>query len=1293
MSDGPDKPADQSPESPSIAGAMAWSSIHVSLTSLARRARLVLVAQRVAFILAVTLGIAIGLALLDYALRVPGWLRTITLPAWIVLLAVVWRRWVIPAWRFRPTMTDVALRVERALPELKGRLGSAMDLGEGRGSIPTTNSRAMADAVVRSVAGQWGGRDAASLVRTDGARRSGSWLLAAATVCLGLFIWSPTMWWTGAQRVLVPWSGAAWPKRTAIADATDLAVHPLGESLPFRAVLTRSAAAAESVDVYVEYRFLTDGTAGGWRKELLTWQNRDGAAHTQTVDALGRVQKSEVTGPLFERLIDPAGDTIEYRVSSSDDDSGWKSIRIVPPPALVSASAVITPPAYAPGEPVTAELGAGIDERAVAPMSLAGSTVRLALTLNKDATFEPGLIEQLRLMGGEQAAASATLSGSGKNWVLQWAIAQPTRLLIRPVDELGIAAAEEAVLRFDAIEDKPAEATITEPNADRGVLATALVNVTAEGRDDVGLSYVSLERVIARPAGREGGEKSGPGGALEPVGPAEVIERVSADGKQSASAKSAVDIAVLEVKPGDEVRLTAVAADVFASAAEQRSPSRSQVRTLRIISEAEFVKDVQRELAAVRQAAIRIDTQQGEVAARTLERGADKQARRGQAQVSERVQREGENIQRVADRVQENGLMDQGLGEMLRQAKEALEQAGKASADAGEKLDEASADQPEPTPGEQDAAPVGGEKAKQAAAPQQDVRDNMQRLAEMLDKGQDNWVVKNKLEQLIKTQNQLREQTRELGSQTAGKNASELSQEQKRAAEAIAEKQQQLADEVAKLAKSMREKAQELAKTDAPAAKGMQDAADRAEQQQIAETMKSAASSANQNRMNDAGQRQEQAAAAMQKMMEDMESGEKQRAMVLKRKLDEIAAAIEKLVARQQQELEALDAAQKAQDGYAGLDRGMISLNQNTLGVSDQARSSEELAAVARLLGKASDAQGSAVGGLRASSVDPEPVRRDENESLDALKTALERAQQLSKTMEKQEEQQKLAELKTKYKQILDRQVAVRAQTSGFAELKELSRRDRVLVRKLGEGQTQVRDDLATLREESKDLKDTTVFDFAHKRLGDLTTGAGTALDRADAPAALRPQDGAVATLKGIIDALTDPKKESKFNESAGAAGGGGGGGGGGKKPLIPPAKEIRLLRMLQADLARQTNEASNAGDNAAASDIARQQRDIAAVGERLLKKVASGTGGGEPEIPFGPAPEPQPEDAPPGGAQPPVEPQPEPAQPDPGVTAIPNRNSPAPLAGPRTRTIPLPETPRRPRTSTHVPAQVTDAK
>ena len=1252
---------------------MGGASISESLQRLGARARLVLILQHAAGATAIMAGAVILIGLADYLLRLPGWVRGSLLVAGLAVLG--WWLWTVlrPVLALRPALVDLALRAEQEYPELRGKLASAVDFS--REAIIGTGSdvsRRMAGVVIRDTAQAWGGRDATRLVHTGRLQKNAFWFVASAGAFFGVLLAAPAYWSIGVQRVLIPWSSAHWPKRFGVVDATAVSVHALGASLPIRGVLLRSPLPPEKTDISVEYRFIAAGKSGPVRRELLTWQHRDMVAEPEKSPG----GEPPPSGPMFERLIDPAGEAVEYRLATTDDETSWTKVKLVPPPSIVNTLATVTPPKYAGGKPLELELGTGVDERAVAPPILEGSRIDLRIALSKPAELPESVLGEFVDPDDQSTAKAAdkpVVEHEGALWKISWTLRKSLRLEVRPVDESGISAPDAAVYRFDALADRPAEASITEPQSDRGVLASATVKVVAEARDDVGLASMALRRQSFHPAGRPGGEKSPPGGAMEPQGEPAVIAELNVAGEKTSTLRQELDLTPLDLKPGDEVRLTAMAKDVFiAPEGGGRAPSISTPRILRIISEAQFVEEVRRELASVRESAIRIDAQQQEVQARTADKGADTGARRGQAQISERLSRQNEAVKRVGERVEENGLSDAALKQVLREANESLNRAGKSSADAGKTLDQAAASQPSQPEAEkpdEPKNPAASEAAKAAEKDQQAVRDEMQKLAELLDRGQDTWVARNKIEQMAKAQRELASQSRAKAAATAGKNAAELSQQEKTDLERIVEKQSQLAEELRKLTQDMRQKASELEKHDAAAAAGMREAANRSEQQQVERTMRSASQDVKQNRMNDAAQQQDQAAKSLQQMLDDMQKAEQNRQLVLKRLLKQLAEAIERLVQQNTAEIASLEKAQQAQGGYAGLDRGMISLNQNTLGVMDQAAGDKggdkggggELQPIAKLLGKASDSQGSAIKQLRAATVDPVPVRADENQSLEYLKLALDRAKEQEKKLDDQAQAQKRAELKKLYKEMLEKQAALRDQSKAYAAQQELSRKDRVAMRKLAEEQKAVHDRLASMVSDTKELAEADVFSFAHRRLDALTTNATDALDHAEASTAAVSQQGAAVQIAAIIESLTDPKNDSKFSE--GDQGGGGAGAGKGKKqPLIVPVAQIRLLRAMQIEVATATTDAENAaGDPATkakiAKDLAQQQREIADVAKALMSKL-SGGGGEAPEIPgFKPVdpkddPKDQPKDQPAPLDPPPAEPKAPPVPPSPSAAA-----------------------------------------
>src|SRR5690606_19739620 len=114
----------------------------------------------------------------------------------------------------------------------------------------------------------------------------------------------------------------------------------------------------------------------------------------------------------------------------------------------------------------------------------------------------------------------------------------------------------------------------------------------------VGLSCVAIEQQRYTAAGAPGSEPSGPGGALEPVREPQIQVSREASGERLLTAEYQLDLSTVEgLRPGDEIHLVALAADVRAAMMAEILPTRSPQRTLRIISEEEFVAEIRDSLS------------------------------------------------------------------------------------------------------------------------------------------------------------------------------------------------------------------------------------------------------------------------------------------------------------------------------------------------------------------------------------------------------------------------------------------------------------------------------------------------------------------------------------------------------------------------------------------------------------------------------------------------------------------------------------------------------------------------
>lgn len=1217
-----------------------------SLRRVRRAAWAMLVVQSLARILAVFVGVVVVLAALDYFLRTPTWLRAGVWAGGVG--AASWAVWtlVLPALRFRPSLTEVALRVERTpagrSAGLGGVLAAGLELGrEGAG-----------EPVVRAAADRSAGLGLGAVLS---ARRLRGAMIAAACVAgvvVSLGVMIPALAGIGAKRILAPWSGAQWPKRTAVADATSRAPHARGSGLLLRAVVLKNIGGLGSDNtgaarVWGKYRLIVDGEPGVTRRVLMTGQDR-----TEVVRGAGeRAEAGVREGALFEYLIEPWGLTpggadaetadasaahtaeLDYWFETEDDQTEAGRVLLVEPPAVVSAAAQVTPPAYAAADQGVGrkriELGAGVDELAAVPASLVGSRVSMSIELNKAVPWPVGEgvegAERERLLArtfGQTGARALGAAGSrvvfdGKRWTLEWTLREAVRLDVHVEDEYRIVG-PECSYSFAVIEDRDPSAAITLPTEDRTVLPTAVVDLMGEGRDDVGLVWTGLEYRVARPP-------TGSEGAPPEAGPEQTeLARVTGERSESEGGVlprqlvvgATLDLSKLGVSSGDEVWVTALAADAFLLDGATHEASRSTVRKLRIISAEQLIEQVWAELSGVRRSAMATDEEVSRLM-RDAARGAEaSRMERTQAGLTDRVSRDREALERVGERLRENDLHDETLDQVMRDAERLLDQAGKSSVKAAEALREAGANE------QNGAAPDTASRAEAEAA-QERVRKDLADLIELLDQGQDTWATRRAIERLLEEQKALRDRTGKAGERTTGKQPEELTRQERDELEQVAGEQRGLAQKAGEAMKQMMDTEPKLRKNDPAAADALAQAARRAQQQQLTQKMEEAAQRAQENQTNRAQEQQDRAVEAMEEMLQALQNTAKNRDEVLRRKLASLMESLDALIADQRAQIGALVAGIEKGD-ITGLDRGMARLHQNTLGVLDEAaQGPREVQPVAALIQEAAGAMSNSVVALRVEPFNADEARAQEDISLEKLIEAKELAERLDREAANRQAQRKRDELKRAYREALADQLSMRAETEPLVGV-EATRRTRATARTLADREQVLQDVLAGLERDTKELSEAVMFSFAHRRLDASIGGAARRLGEGEADAGvLAQQDAAARVLQQIVQALEEAQKqEDEFRKQNQPQGGGGQQQGGGEMPVVPPMAEVKLLRSMQQEVADLTREASEKGaETAEVEGIAGLQGELAAQGQALIKKLmerrrpprpAGGEGAGE---------------------------------------------------------------------------------
>lgn len=1117
---------------------------------------------------AAAMGVLLVLGGLDYALRLPAWIRWLHLIVGLAALAWALRARVRPALGFRPTLADTALYIEQKRSDLQGRVASALELQR----LASTQQGVSGE--LARLAAQRADAPAEPLLTGMIARsrlfRATATLLCAIIVLVALSAWKPATVATAAVRTLAPWSQAMWPKRTEVRDVTQVALHPRGETLPLRAALMRSNRTPGETDVGVRVRVLRDGKPVRTDRLLATWQARQIAGGDE----------------LFEAIADTDGDALEYRFETLDDATNWTRVELVERPEILQASAMITRPAYVSaslpdGEPDTidVELGNGTDERSAAPPTLLGSEVELSLTLNKPMRASGASPEWLESTFGPDAEGlrvEPDMDGTG--WEVRFTLEGTRVLRIALADERGIESADSAIFRFTAQQDQAPAVVVVDPAFDDTALPQAVVALSATAADDVALAslWVSAQRFEP-----EGEAPSGRGGAMEAAGEETVLERASVSaGDVRAEVRHDVALHKLGARPGDEIRLWATGVDIYAFETGLREPTRSAARRVFIVSEQEFVEDIRTALSGVRREAIRLfDAQQDVIQRSQRDELSGEELRREQDPLTNDIARQRERIDALRERIATNRLDDERLDALTRDADRAAATAEASSQAASQ-------------------AAEGGN-PEEAAQFQERTLDDLGELIALLDSGEDAWTARRNLERLLREQQENLEATRELGRETAGLSVDALDEEQRAELEKIADMQAELAERSRSAQQALRETEEALQESDPATAAALEQAAQSMERGDVTRRMEDAAQQAQANQTSRAAASQEEAIDRLQEALEELDNAERARDEQLRRLAQSLVDTIKGLIATQQEEIARLER------GARELDRTMIALHTRTIAAAQTALAERELRPAARPLEDAAQAQLDAIGALRQAPIDIEAASTGEQESLARLEDALAEAERLQQELEQDAADRAREELKQAYESALAQQTELRDRAQDATGDGELDRRARAALRRLSAEQKDLSGTVSDLYAETQELADAVVFRFAHKRLDGAMERATEGLRTPDAEEALHAQARAIVLLRGMIEALEEEQQDEETFDESGGGGGGSGGQQGGEPEMIPGGAQLKLLRSIQSDLLDRTRAVDDGRrPESDLGSLGAEQRELSEIGQALIDEL-----------------------------------------------------------------------------------------
>lgn len=1224
------------------------------LEQVRRKGRALLVAQRLAQAAAWAAVALIALGVIDFGLRLPGWMRALV-GVGLLITGLVWLgRRLSAAWTFWPTLSELALRVERLYPRLSGVLTSALDfaLHPQKYEQPAATA-AMAGRSVALAEKELAGVQVARLIDLKPTRRRAGWLLGAA-VLLGLVVgMMPTYSAIAASRWLMPWGDTAWPKRTQLEPTPTAAVRPVDSPIEFTTQVTHGF--RPGMRVWLNTRWVdAEGNADGLSQAvLMTEQLAINAAPTGSspgsvpgnisdtngvAGSDGDSGKNSGGGGVFKlqwrapadivRQItsgESAGRQLEVWFEAGDDRTESQRVELVARPQLTELTAELSPPGYAVGLSSTQTLALHErTDRVVSLPTLEGSRVRLTLGINK--SLPAAMLEPAALVPGLAGYGGVSLSRvAADRVVIEFTLAQSIETPIVLTDKHGLTNTDERTYRLERVEDRRPMVTILQPSADTSVLATAVLLVEARADDDVGVRRLWID--ADHPARVEPGSE-----ATRSTTP--LAERGARQAELSA--QTSLDLSTMALLPGDVVTLGAHTQDVYELNGFRHDPVDATPRQLRIIDAATLIAQVRADLAGVRQQAVRLEHQQGELNRRQQAAPATRAAE--QQRITRGLETQARQLQNVRGRLDLNRLDEPALDALIAQATELVDDAQQDSNAAQAKLNEAAAAEAKAAqaaaesegPAESEAAQKSTEAQaqaaeSQAAQDQEAVRQQLDELAKLLDQGQDALGLKLELARLQTEQAALAQDTRELLPRTAGRAADDLPQELRERLEELRERQDSLGQQARETVERLQDTAEALARQsaqpqngeppetspeqsdrDRATAQALAEAAAVAQRQGLSQQMEASEEGLDENRLSQAGEAQLDALDTLEQMMEKLGDQDELRQELLRRRLLALAEKLKRLIEGQTLAIASLENA--ADEQLGGLAEVQSALWVRTIAVQTEAEADENTAEVAPIVGQAVAAQAQALPALRGG---------DRAEALAGKTVALERLEEaLAKVQEKQAEaeedktEQEREKLREAYLELAARQAVLIDEVAPLLDAPALTRRTRAALRGLGQTQGEIKD---AAKELGDKVSEAVVFRRMHGLIDRTAERARAPLSRGEDDGWVIPSQRKVALLlESLAAALDDSKSDQPQEFAEDSQSGGGGGGGGQPPPLVPPAAELKLLRSVQIAVYEETRALGETvrgrptpGQATRLDDLAAEQRELSDAGRRLIESMS----------------------------------------------------------------------------------------
>lgn len=1165
---------------------MSPDNILDSLRSVRRRLRVLLTidgANRLISAALVTFGAAV---VLDWWVHFPALFRVgvgAAFAAWASLWFV--RRICRPL--FAPISLDqMALTLGRLTPDYRDRLASAVAyLDRGADGAPALWDRVLTN-TVRSAARVPPSR----AVSARRPLRSTMVSLALIAATVGAYVLAPAMLEIGWQRFTVPFGPTAWPRRVEIEPLTGDATVAFGESVTIEMRLKRGD--NEALRGFLTARSPHAGDASDVRRVMMR-RDADG---------------------VYRRRLEGMRADLTYGLSAGDDNTVDRPfhIRVVHRPAVKSARFVFSPPAYAGG---AAHAVRSLDDARAS--AVRGSRARLELVVTKppairtDGTSEAELVfddgRSMRLDNDPDDATALFTEFT--------AVASLT-FRVRMLDRDGLESRNGATYRLDVRPDAAPSVEFLRPTGSVEATPTGRVDLAVTAGDDFGIESLLLTTSIH--------------GAEHVV--ADLLESETAgpsSDRRRLDASHEWDLSELHLSPGDALECVAVVRDNYRSGDETHPPVRSNPVRIQIISESALASSLGQDLIAAKRGLLDMLAAVESALAETQSVAAgpagghplDDRGRAAIEGVANDLQRttvEGRSIQRRMKAMVRRAA--QNRAERLDAAQQATRLSQRIRRLTTGPLARAVTSLTRATESREAGRQDSGLSA--SADRQREVADAIREMVREIDQWNDFDAVARKVRDLLDRQEALARDVDRLGRTTAGRSREQLEPGPRMDLTRAAAGQTQLGRESADLLEKMAVMAKELARSDRPTSESLNRARDIGIQRAVVQQMIQAAESIRANRANQARSFQMSAARVLRNMLAALAERPQRALAELSRRIADLLARLERVIAAQQDLLASNRALRTPPEASPGMDRLAVrqdTLRNTTRSMADEIKATSEAAAAARQsLNAASAAMAQAADRLRTHQ--SEPAEERQQAAMASLHQAVERLRTLRQEAEQALGTQSLAAIRDGLKQIRQNEVALREETAGIdvrrTEQRRMSRIDGLRLNRMANEQRGL---IKRLEAVKRKMLQSVVVRFICGRIATQMASAAEALASHDCGPATARQDGIIRSLNRLLEAI---EEETQNEEQAFAAAGGGNGMTSPTRARpIPTLAELKMLRMMQADVNEQTQASYRIEPDPilrterqlkTVESIGTSQREIRDLAVEMIRKAAASQAGGE---------------------------------------------------------------------------------